>query len=123
VVKKLRDSGHIVFAVNPNAREIDGEPCYPDLASLPDPVEAVFIATHPDMSAGIIKQCASLGIDRVWIHRSFGHGSVSDEAVKEAKSLGIDCIAGGCPMMYCAPVDPFHRCMRWILKLGHRVPA
>jgi hypothetical protein len=35
---------------------------------------------------------------------------------------GVDCIVGGCPMMYCTPVDFAHRCMRWILKLQNRVP-
>ena len=37
--------------------------------------------------------------------------------------LGIEPIVGGCPMMYCEPVDFGHKCMKWILGLQNRVPA
>lgn len=123
VYKKLRDAGYQVFAVNPNATQIDGQSCYPDLHSVPGPLGAVVIATHPDVSAKLVRECAEVGVRRVWLHRSFGQGSVSDEAVRECERLGIDCLAGGCPAMYCAPVDFGHRCMKWILKLQHRVPV
>ena len=123
VYRKLRDSGHQVFAVNPNAKQVEGAPCYSDLHAVPEPVGAVFIATHPDVAARIVQECAELGIKQVWLHRSFGQGSVSEEAVRECERLGIDCIVGGCPMMYCDPVDFGHRCMKWILKLQHRVPG
>jgi predicted CoA-binding protein len=122
IYRKLRDSGHRVFAVNPNATQLEGEQSYPDLRSLPEPVAAVVIATHPDVSAQVVRDCAELGIGQVWFHRSFGDGSVSEEAVRECKQRGIDPIVGGCPMMYCDPVDFGHRCMRWILKLQKRVP-
>jgi hypothetical protein len=122
IYRKLRDSGHQVFAINPNATQVEGDSSYPDLRSLPEPVEAVVIATHPDVSAQVVRDCAELGINQVWFHRSFGEGSVSEEAVRECEVRGIDCIVGGCPMMYCAPVDFPHRCMRWILKLQNRVP-
>ena len=123
IYRKLRGSGYRVYAVNPNATRVEGEPSYPDLRSLPEPAEAVVIATRPDVSAQVARDCAELGIEQVWLHRSFGEGSVSDEAVRECESRGIDCIVGGCPMMYCGPVDIAHRCMRWILKLQHRVPV
>ena len=122
IYRRLRDSGHRVFAVNPNAAQVEGDCSYSDLRSLPEPVGAVLIATHPDVSARVARDCAELGIKQVWFHRSFGEGSVSEEAVRECESHGIDCIVGGCPMMYCAPVDVAHRCMRWILKLQDRVP-
>jgi predicted CoA-binding protein len=122
IYRKLRDSGHRVFAVNPNAAQVEGEPSYPDLRSLPEPVAAVVIATPPDVSAQVVRDCAELGIGQVWFHRSFGAGSVSAEAVRECEMRGIDPIVGGCPMMYCDPVDLGHRCMRWILNLQHRVP-
>lgn len=123
IYKRLRESGHDVYAVNPNADEVEGEPCYPDLRSIPGGVEAVMIVTHPDISAAIVEQCAALGIARVWFHRSFGDGSVSPDALAACERHGIRPIVGGCPMMYCEPVDIAHRCMRWVLKLQHKVPA
>ena len=47
VYKRLRDRGYDVFAVNPNADEVEGDVCYHDLRSIPDGVEAVVIATRP----------------------------------------------------------------------------
>lgn len=122
VLAKLRGGGHTVFAVNPHAPEIDGETCYPDVGSVPGGAKAAFIVTPPAVSADIVRQCAAAGVRHVWLHRSFGQGSVSEEAVRECERSGIRCIAGGCPMMYCQPVDIGHRCMRWILGLGGRLP-
>jgi predicted CoA-binding protein len=122
VFKKLRDSGYEVFPVNPNAQTVEDVICYPDIASIPGQLDGVVIATHPDIAAAIVGQCKARGVARVWFHRSFGAGSVSDEAVRECKRLGIDAIVGGCPLMFCEPVDVAHRCMRWWLQRGGRVP-
>jgi uncharacterized protein len=123
VYRKLRDSGYRVFAINPCAAQVEGDPCYPDIQSIPESVAAVVIATHPNASVQIVRDCAELGIRQVWFHRSFGQGSVSEDAVRECERLGISCLIGGCPMMYCEPVDFGHRCMRWILKIQNRVPG
>lgn len=122
VYRKLRASGYRVFAVNPSATQLEGDPCYPDLRSIPETVAAVVIATHPDVAVQVVRECAELGIRQVWLHRSIGQGSVAEEAVRECERRGIRCLVGGCPMMYCEPVDFGHRCMRWILKLQNRVP-
>ncbi|MDH3402550.1 MAG: CoA-binding protein [Acidobacteriota bacterium] len=116
VYRKLRSAGYEVFAVNPNAERLEGDPAYPDLAAIPGaPVDGVVVASHPSVALGIVRQCAELGIPRVWMHRSFGRGSVSQPAVERCREAGIEVIAGGCPMMFCPPVDLGHRCMRWIL--------
>jgi uncharacterized protein len=122
VFRRLRDSGYEVFPINPNASELEGVRCYPDLGAVPGPIDGVVVATHPDVSADLVRQCAERGISRVWFHRSFGEGSVSEEAVREAEAQGVVCIVGGCPLMYCAPVDFGHRCMRWWLGRQGRVP-
>lgn len=123
IYRKLIASGHETVPVNPNAAEVEGVKCYPDLQSLPEPVHGVVIATHPDVTIDVVRECADLGIRHVWMHRSFGKGSVSDEAVRECEAAGIQCIAGGCPLMYCEPVDFGHRCMRWWLRRRGRVPG
>jgi predicted CoA-binding protein len=119
---KLRDSGYQVFPINPAASELEGDTCYADLKSLPGGADAVVIATHPEVTGQIVRECAELGISHVWMHRSFGQGSVSDEAVECCREHGIRVIPGGCPMMFCEPVDLGHKCMRWFLKLTGGLP-
>ena len=111
------------FPVNPNATEVEGVRCYRDVGSVPGPLDGVVIAAHPRSSIDIVRQCGEIGVGRVWFHRSFGQGSVSGDAVHECKARGIQCIVGGCPMMYCEPVDLGHRCMRWLLRFGGKVPG
>jgi predicted CoA-binding protein len=122
VFRKLQDCGYEVFPVNPNAKEVEGVQCYPEIAAIPGALDGVVIATHPDVSASIVRQCKEHGVTRVWLHRSFGDGSVSQEAVRECERLGIECIVGGCPLMFCEPVDIGHKCMRWWLQRLGRVP-
>ena len=122
VYRKLRSAGFEVFPVNPNAAEAEGVRCYPDVGSVPGPVDGVVIAAHPDVALSLVRQCADSGVKRVWFHRSIGQGSVSADAVRECGTRGIACIVGGCPLMYCEPVDGFHRCLKWWLGLQRRVP-
>ncbi len=122
VFRKLRDCGYEVLPVNPVAEEVEGTRCFQDVASIPGTLDGVVIATHPDVSASIVRQCNECGVKRVWFHRSFGGGSVSDEAVRECRRLGMEPIVGGCPLMFREPVDIVHKCMRWWLQRRGRVP-
>ena len=123
VFRRLKQSGYEVFPVNPKAAEVEGVRCYPDLGSVPGPLDGVVIATAPGVSADIVRQCANRGVPRVWFHRSFGSGSVSEEGVRACEALGISAIVGGCPLMFCEPVDGGHKCMRWWLQWRGRVPS
>ena len=122
VLKKLRTAGFDAIPVNPHASVIDGVPCYPDLASIPGAIDGVVIATHPAVAIEIVRQAARRRVRAVWFHRSFGTGSVPENAVDECKRLNLTAIVGGCPLMYCEPVDVMHRCMRAVLAWQGRVP-
>src|SRR5512138_2258111 len=80
VYKRLRDRGYDVFAVNPNAEEVEGDRAYHDLRSIPGGVEAVVIGTRPELAEETVRECAELGIRYVWMHRGPGPGSVSEAA-------------------------------------------
>lgn len=123
IFRKLRDAGHQVIPINPNAAEIEGRPCFPDLGSVPGPVHGVMIVTHPSVSASVALAAAQRGVKHIWFHRSFGDGSVSPEALEVCRAHGVAPIVGGCPLMYCQPVDLAHRCFRWWLGRQHRVPG
>lgn len=122
IYRKLRDAGYKVFAVNPKTDTVEGTDCYRSLAAIPGSVDAVVVATHASVTPDVVDECASLGIGRVWMHRSFGRGSVNDAAVVLCEANGIRVIAGGCPMMFCAPVDVGHRCMRFLLGVTGGLP-
>ena len=47
VYLRLRDRGYTVFAVNPHAESVEGDPAYASLAAIPGGVEAVVIGTRP----------------------------------------------------------------------------
>lgn len=122
IFDKLKETGHEVFAVNPAAKTVEGVPAYPDLASIPGGVDAVVISTPPTAAPELVRQCAELGIEWVWLHRAFGHGSFDEYAVRLGQEAGMTVIPGGCPMMFLEPVDPAHRCMRWLLRFTGAVP-
>src|SRR4051794_1581327 len=100
VYRRLRERGYTVFAVNPNARQVEGDPAYPDLKSIPGGVDGVVIATRPELAEDAMRQCVQLGIKHVWIHRGAGVESVSDAATSYGRQHGITVIDGGCPLMF-----------------------
>jgi predicted CoA-binding protein len=112
VYKRFRERGYDVFAVNPNAHEVEGDRCYPDLESIPGGVQAVVIGTRPEIAEDTLHECAELGIKQVWMHRGPGGGSVSDTATEYGRQHGITVIDGGCPLMFAPTSDLGHRLMR-----------
>jgi predicted CoA-binding protein len=112
VYKRLRDRGYQVFAVNPNADQVEGDRCYPDLTSVPGGVEAVVIGTSPQAAEATMRECADLGIKHVWMHRGPGAGSVSATATDYGRKRGITVIDGGCPLMFGPTADFGHKMMR-----------
>lgn len=122
IYRKLRRLGYEVFPVNPKAETVEGDRCYPNVSAIPDGVEAAVIATRPEVTDAVVRDCGDAGIKRVWMHRSFGNGSLSSRAVTYCRENGIKVIAGGCPMMYCEPVDIGHKCMRWFMRVSGSLP-
>jgi hypothetical protein len=122
VYNRLRDRGYEVFAVNPNADTVEGDPAYHDLTSIPGGVDAVVIGTRPETADATMAECAALGITKVWMHRSFGGGSVSGSATTLGRARGITVIDGGCPLMFDPTADFGHKCMRLMFGLTGVVP-
>jgi predicted CoA-binding protein len=122
VYQRLRQRGYEVFAVNPYADEVEGDPCYHDLKSIPGGVDAVVIGTRPDVAEDTMRECADLGIGQVWMHRGPGKGSVSDAATDYGRQKGITVIDGGCPCMFDPTADFGHKAMRLVFTRTGRVP-
>jgi predicted CoA-binding protein len=122
--EKFRKNGYRVYTVNPHISVFDGEPCYPDLKSIPEKPDAVFMMTRPGITEQIVQQCVDLGIRHVWMHCMMGTKpglaknmtSVSPSAVEMCKANGIAVIPGACPAQFLKP-DPGHAIMRMLWKM------
>ena len=112
VYRRLRDRGYQVFAVNPNASVVEGDPAYRDVRSIPGGVDAVVIATRPEAAVETMRECADLGIKHVWMHRGPGPGSVSAPATEYGREHGVTVIDGGCPLMFDPTADFSHKLLR-----------
>jgi uncharacterized protein len=122
VYQRLRERGYEVFAVNPNAEQVEGDRSYRDLKSIPGGVDAVVIGTKPQTAETTMRECAELGVRQVWMHRSVDAGSVSTAATKYGRERGITVIDGGCPLMFDPVSDGGHKAMRFVFTLTGRVP-
>src|SRR6476619_5414925 len=116
VYRRLRERGYAVFAVNPNAAEVEGDRSYPDLKSIPGGIGAVVIATRPEIAIDTVRECVELGIQHVWMHRGPGAGSVSPAATEYGREHGITVIDGGCPCMFEPTADFGHKVMRIVYR-------
>ncbi len=108
--KELKTKGYRVFGVNSAGGAVDGDPVYPTLAALPEPVGGVPVFVKPERAAEVIADCAAQGIKRVWLQQ----GAQSDEALRLCAEHGIRVVSGECILMYAgkAGFHKFHRFFR-----------
>jgi len=122
--RKFKSAGYQVYAVNPRITTFEGDVCYPDLKSLPEKPEGVFILANPKVTEQIVDQCVQLGVKHVWMHCMMGTKpglaasmtSVSAAAVKTCLENGIQVIPGSCPNQFLNP-DFGHIMMRGMWSL------
>jgi predicted CoA-binding protein len=122
--QRFKDGGYQVYAVNPHIGQFHGDPCYPDLKSLPEKPDAVFILTKRTVTDQIVQECVDLGVKHVWMHCMMGTkpgagesmSSVSQGAVQMCHEHGITVIPGTCPNQFLAP-DFGHKLMRGMFRL------
>lgn len=122
VYRRLRERGYVVFAINPNAEQVEGDPAFRDLRSVPGGVDAVVIATRPEHAIETMRECAALGIRHVWMHKGIAGSSVSAEATAWGRARGIRVIDGACPLMFGPTADLGHKAMRGLLSLSGKLP-
>jgi len=117
--KTFKRYGYRVYAVNPRISSFNGAACYPDLKSIPEKPDAVFILTSPRVTEQVVQQCVDLQIKHVWMHclmgtkpgLSAGTTSVSQAAVELCRVNGIAVIPGSCPAQF-LEADFGHALMR-----------
>jgi len=92
VYRRLRELGVRVYAVNPSASTIEGDPSYPGLDRLPDRVEGAVIVVPPAETEKIVRQAAAAGIRSVWMQP----GAESRDAVRYCEESGLCVISNAC---------------------------
>ena len=122
--RNFKAAGYTVFAVNPRLTTFEDDPCYPDLKSLPQKPEGVFIFANPKVTEQIVQQCVELGVKHVWMHCLMGTKpglaanmtSVSQDAVRLCRENGIAVIPGSCPNQFLRP-DFGHKAMKMMMRM------
>ena len=118
VYRELKRKGYEVFAVNPRAKEIQGEACWPNVRDLPTLPDAVVLMVPPTETDKIVRELAEAGIKRVWMQQ----GAESSQAVDFCRSHDIAVVAGECIMMFAEPVGSLHRVHRFFKGVVGSLP-
>jgi predicted CoA-binding protein len=113
IADELKPKGYEVFLVHPEAKEISGQVCYPNIAALKDKVDAVLICLPPAKAKQAVQEVADAGLKKVWLQQ----GSSSPEVLALAKQLDLSTVAGKCIMMYADTVKSLHGWHRTFAKI------
>ena len=94
----LRDKGFRVIPVNPQLKpealaSVLGERCYPDLASIPEPVEIVDVFRRSEFVAKIAEEAIAKGARVLWCQL----GVIDLEAARRAQKAGLTVVMDRCP--------------------------
>ena len=90
--KYLLDHGFEVIPVNPKYDEILGQKCYPDLESIPTPVDVVDLFQRVDRIPPFVDQAIKIGAKVVWMQL----GIIHEEAAQKARDAGLEVVMDRC---------------------------
>ena len=88
VAKYLQEQGYRIIPVNPTADEILGEKSYPDLKSIPEPVDMVDVFRRSDTVPPVVDEAIEIGARYIWMQDGVEH----EEAAKKAEEAGVQVI-------------------------------
>jgi uncharacterized protein len=88
----LKEQGYKVIPVNPSEKTILGEVCYPDLASIPEKIDAVDIFRKSEDVPPIVKDAIKCGAKAVWMQE----GVTNEPAAAEARKAGLMVVMNKC---------------------------
>ena len=92
IAQYLRHMGYTVYPVNPTVSEIDGEPCYPDLASVPEPIDIVNVLRRSEYLADIVHEALAVNAKSVWAQL----GVEDDTASRLASEADLPIVMNNC---------------------------
>ena len=92
IVSYLQDQGYRIIPVNPTANEILGEKAYPDLSSIPEPVDVVQIFRKPEDVPPVVNEAIKIGAKVVWMQEGISHQA----AAQKAREAGLQVVMDAC---------------------------
>jgi len=92
VAKYLKDHGYKMIPVNPKYKEVLGEPCYPDLKSVPEHIDVVDVFRNIEAIPGIVDEAIAVGAGCVWMQLGLAH----NEAAVKALCAGLKVVMNKC---------------------------
>jgi len=92
VGKYLKSKGFKVIPVNPGEKEVVGETSYPDLTSIPVPVDVVDIFRKPEDVPPIVEEAIKIGAKAVWMQE----GIINEAAAQRAREAGLNVVMDHC---------------------------
>jgi len=92
VASYLKEQGYEIIPVNPWEKEVLGEPCYPDLSSIPKPVDVVDIFRRSEEVPAIVDEAIKIGAKAVWMQE----GVINEEAAVRARKAGLLVVMDRC---------------------------
>jgi predicted CoA-binding protein len=113
ILTELKSRGYQVYVVHPEANEIAGERCYPNLDAVKGLVDGVVICVTARQAEQALRQAVAAGIKKIWLQQ----GSESSQVLAAARELGVEPVSGKCILMYAQPVRSFHGFHRAVVKL------
>ncbi len=90
--KYLQDHGYDIVPVNPKYASVLGQPCYPDLASIPGSVDVVDLFQRADRVMPFVEAAIAIGAKVVWMQL----GVVNEEAAARARAAGLEVVMDRC---------------------------
>jgi predicted CoA-binding protein/signal transduction histidine kinase len=88
----LQRKGYRIFPVNPNLEQALGETAYPDLLSVPEPVDVVEIFRRSEDVLPVVEQAIQIGAKAVWMQE----GIINEDAADRARRAGLAVVMDTC---------------------------
>lgn len=115
--KELIKKGYEIYPVHPDATEIDGMTCYPNLTSLEGKADALLISIPAARVPPVLEEAARTGMKNIWLQQ----GSWSKEVQQTIDRLGLPVVSKKCILMYAPPVTSVHKFHRVIVSIFGRL--
>ena len=84
----MQSQGYRIIPVNPMIEEALGEKSYPDLKSVPEPIDMVDIFRRSELVPPVVDEAIDVGVRYIWMQ----DGVINPEAAAKAEAAGIPVI-------------------------------
>lgn len=92
IAQYLQAQGYRMIPINPTADEILGEKSYPDLESVPEPIDVVQVFRKSEDVPPVVESAIRVGAKAVWMQE----GIVNEAAAQKAREAGLQVVMDAC---------------------------